>query len=160
MEGGGIFAWTRGRRAYIDYIKAHAKIPWMSFTTKNKAYVKLVRSNIPPHTLNAWGSVLAKGKSNSEKIDKQRNNFLVFKLEHVWKKRAKSGDPRLHTEYVALLLVKRTEQNNLLRMLLRMSVNNIEWLWERERTSTKQKNKKKTIHSPAISSILSLFGAK
>lgn len=52
------------------------------------------------NTLNAWDSVFAKGKSNSEKIDKQRNNFLVFNLEHVWKKRAKSGYPRLHTGYV------------------------------------------------------------
>ena len=93
MEGGGIFAWTRGRRAYIDYIKAHAKIPWMSFTTKNKAYVKLVRSSIPPYTLNAWGSVFAKGKSNSEKIDKQRNNFLVFKLEQFLKKAREKRRP-------------------------------------------------------------------
>lgn len=82
----------------------------------------------------------------------------------MFEKSARKAATRVYIRDMwTLLLVKQTEQkeqNNLLRMLLRMSVNNIEWLWGRERTSTKQKNKKKTIHSPAISSILSLFGAK
>ena len=78
----------------------------------------------------------------------------------MFEKSARKAATRVYIRDMwTLLLVKRTEQNSLLRMLLRMSVNNIEWLWGLERTSTKQKNKKKTIHSPAISSILSLFGA-
>ena len=67
-------------------------------------------------------------------------------------KSARKAETRVYIRDVwTLLLVKWT--------LLRISLNNTEWLWGRGRTSTKQTNKKKTIHSPTISGILSLFSA-
>ena len=75
----------------------------------------------------------------------------------MFEKSARKAATRVYIRDMwTLLLVKRTEQNNLLRMLLRMSVNNIEWLWGRERTSTKQKTKRKQyIHQRFQASFLS-----
>lgn len=148
MECGDIFAWTRGRRAYI---KAHAKIPWMSFPTKNKAYVKLVKSNIPLQTRDDFKYssglrfCLRQRQKQLWKHRQTEENVLVFKLEHAWKKSAKSGDPRLHTGYVDTSFGQRTEQNN----LLRMSVNNT------ERKTNKQTKRKQYIHQRFQASFLS-----
>lgn len=140
MECGGIFAWTRGRRAYI---KAHAKIPWTSFTTKNKAYVKLVRSNMPLQTRDDF------------KYSERLRFCLRQRQKQLWRDRQTEEQLFSLQPWTCL---KKAREKRLPACTYGICGQSF-LLWGRAWTSTKQTNKKKTIHSPAISGILSLFGA-